>query len=83
MKKGEIERALGLFNQSLSYELCNERWAGAAIDYTNIALAQIKRKKHDDANKNFLTALSYAEEAGNEQLRIQIQKIFNSLKDQN
>ena len=82
MKQEDFKRALSLFNQSLSRELCNERWAGAAIDYANIALAEIKRKKDNEANKHILTALKYAEESGNELLVAQLQKMFNLEQNQ-
>ncbi len=77
MKRGEIQRAIGLFNQSLSRELCNERWVGAAIDYANIALAELKRKNTSEADSCFLKALKYAEESGNKQLVDLLKKLFN------
>ena len=54
--------------QSLNSEVCNERWAGAAIDCANIALSKRKRGKGESAEQDYKQALQYAEESGNSEL---------------
>ncbi len=68
LRKKEYKRAEALFMQSLNSEVCNERWAGAAIDCANIALSKRKRGKGESAEQDYKQALQYAEESGNSEL---------------
>ena len=77
LKQNNLNRAKSLFNQSISLELCNERWCGAAIDYANIALTEYRAGKNQDAIKNREIALEYAKESGDEELLELIQKKLN------
>ncbi len=68
LRQGDLRRAEGLFRQSLSSELQNERWSGAAIDYANIALTAYRRGHKDCGDQNRALALQYAQDAGAEKL---------------
>lgn len=68
LRQGDLRRAEGLFQQSLSAEVQNERWCGAAIDYANIALTSYRRGHKDDGDKYRALALQYARDAGETQL---------------
>ena len=79
LEKGDSVRAKGLFNQALSTELYNERWCGAAIDYANIALTELRNGKKDEYIKNQKIALEYAKESGDEELTKILEQRFSSL----
>ena len=79
LEKGDSVRAKGLFNQALSTELYNERWCGAAIDYANIALTELRNGKKDEYIKNQKIALEYAKESGDEKLTKILEQRFSSL----
>ena len=68
LKQGDFRRAEGLFQQSLSNELQNDRIGAAAIDYANIALAAYRRGHKEIGDKNKEMALQYAKNAGAESL---------------
>lgn len=68
LKCGDFRRAEGLFQQSLSNELQNDRIGAAAIDYANIALAAYRRGHKEIGDKNKEMALQCAKDAGEENL---------------
>ncbi len=68
LQKGELKRAEGLFQQSLSNELQTDRIGAAAIDYANIALTAYRRGHKEIGDKNKEMALQCAKEAGAENL---------------
>ncbi len=68
LQQGDLRRAEGIFQQSLSAELQNERWYGAAIDYANIALTAYRRGHKDNGDKNREMAIKCAQDAGAESL---------------
>lgn len=77
LQQGDLRRAEGLFQQSLSAEVQNERWAGAAVDCANIALTAYRRGHKENGDKNRKLALQYAKEAGAENLvKMLEQKLF-------
>lgn len=68
LRQDDLRRAEGLFQQSLSAELQNERFYGAAIDYANIALTAYRRGHKEQGDKNREMALRCAKDAGGEDL---------------
>ncbi len=60
LKKGDLRRAKGIFQQSLQHEINDDRTDGAAIDYANIALIDYMNDQKDQSKKTFATALEYA-----------------------
>ena len=68
LKQGDFRRAEGLFQQSLSNELQNDRIGAAAIDYANIALAAYRRGHKEIGDKNKEMALQCAKDAGEDNL---------------
>ena len=68
LRQGDLRRAEGLFQQSLSAELQNDRFCGAAIDYANIALTAYRRGHKEQGDKNREMALRCAKDAGAENL---------------
>ena len=60
LKKGDLQRAKGIFQQSLEHELKDDRTDGAAIDYANIAMIDYMRGQKLQSEKTFAKALEYA-----------------------
>lgn len=77
LRQGDLRRAEGLFQQSLSAEMQNERWCGAAIDYANIALTSYRRGNKENGDKNRKLAIKYAQDAGADTLAEMLEKSFN------
>ena len=61
LKKKEIKRAKGLFQQSLDLEQVNNRLSGIATDYANMGLIELSVGHKEQALKTFQTALDYAQ----------------------
>ena len=60
LKKHDIKRAKGLFQQSLDLEQVNNRLSGIATDYANMGLIEVYAGNKEQAIKTFQTALDYA-----------------------
>ena len=61
LQKNDVSRAKAIFNQALKQEFCNDRRAGIAVDYANLAAVERKCGNWEEARKNLETALAYAE----------------------
>lgn len=61
LKKNDLRRAKGLFQQSLDLEQVNNRLSAIATDYANIGLVEYRRGNKEQALKTLQTALEYAE----------------------
>ncbi|PLW92056.1 MAG: hypothetical protein C0592_12715 [Marinilabiliales bacterium] len=60
--------ALEYFNKSLLFNSSNDRVSGRIVSYTNIAITYLELNKYEEAEENFLNAISLAEE--NEMIRL-------------
>ncbi|CCZ31302.1 tetratricopeptide repeat family [Proteobacteria bacterium CAG:495] len=81
MKKGDLRRAKGFFQQSLDCELRSNRAGGIAIDYANIALLEYKRGQTEQAVKTVETALEYAKAFGEGELYSQLKKQLSKIRE--
>lgn len=81
MKKGDLRRAKGFFQQSLNCELRSNRAGGIAIDYANIALLEYKRGQTEQAVKTVETALEYAKAFGEGELYSQLKKQLSKIRE--
>lgn len=61
LKKNDLRRAKGLFQQSLDLEQISNRLSAIATDYANIGLIEFRRGNRKQALKTLQTALEYAE----------------------
>lgn len=77
LKQGNLQRAKGLFQQSLDCELHNDRASGAAIDYANIAMIEYRRGQQEQAEKTLSTALEYAKADGETDLAKYLEEQLN------
>ena len=66
LQTGKIGRARTIFNQALKHELSDNRSAGIAVDYANLAAAEKQCGNISAARKNLEAALAYAKDADNE-----------------
>ena len=66
LQTGKIGRARTIFNQALKHELSDNRSAGIAVDYANLAVAEKQCGNISAARKNLEAALAYAKDADNE-----------------
>ena len=84
LRKNQLKRAKSLFLQAASLEQKNERFSGAATDYTNIGLIEYKSGNKKQALKTFYTALEYASAFGenefSQMLEQKIKNLENELK---
>ena len=80
MKRKDLQRAKGLFQQSLDIEQRGVRLNALAVDYTNIGLVEFYRGHADNAQKHLQTALDLAQQIEDEEL---CTKIKRQLKDIN
>lgn len=78
LKRGELRRAKGLFQQSASCEQRSNRQAGLAVDYANIALVEQQRGHLEEAQKNLQQALDYTKKAGDKELETLIENCFSN-----
>lgn len=61
LKKNDLRRAKGLFQQSLDREQVNNRLGCIAADYANIGLIEFRSGNIEQAQKTLATAIEYAE----------------------
>ena len=80
MRHGELQRAKGLFQQSLSYEQKNDRLSGQACDYANIGLLELRCGHQEEAQKHIQEALFLAQQQGREDMASYLQQELNKLK---
>ena len=81
VKRKDLSRAKGLFQQSLDLEQRGVRSKALAADYTNLGLVEIFRGHEDEAKKNLQTALGFACEIEDDDLCEQIRKHLNKLSN--
>ena len=74
LKQGDLQRAKGLFQQSLSCESSNNRTDGMAIDYANLALIEYRLGQQEQGDKTVQTALEYARAFGETDLSQLLEK---------
>lgn len=74
LKKGDLRRAKGLFQQSLDCEQKSNRLDGLAIGYANMALIEAKRGQSEQASKTLITAIEYAKAHGETELSMMLEK---------
>ena len=79
MRKKDLQRAKGLFQQSLDLEQRGVRTNALAADYTNIGLVELSRGQKDNALKNLQTALDFAKQTDDLALCTQIKNLLNKL----
>ncbi len=75
MQQKDWKRAKGLFEQSLSFELREGRLKAIACDYANIALAEKRLGRLDNAQKNLALAKEYAQNCGDDDFYQEMRKI--------
>lgn len=68
LKTGDLQRARGLFQQSLDLEQVSNRLSGIATDYANISQIEIRRGEIEQGNKTLQTAIDYAKANDDEEL---------------
>ncbi|MBQ8464449.1 MAG: tetratricopeptide repeat protein [Alphaproteobacteria bacterium] len=73
MRRQDLLRAKGLFQQSLDLEQRGFRTNALAADYANIGLVELSRGSKETALKNLKTALNLAQQAEDAELCAQIQ----------
>ena len=81
LKKNDLSRAKSLFLTAASIEQKDERFAGAATDYINIALIENRRGHMQQALKTFQTALNFAGAFEENDLTAFIQKKIYELEN--
>ena len=81
MKRKDLQRAKGLFQQSLDLEQRGVRLNALAIDYTNIGLVELYRGHRDNAHKHLQTALDFAQQIEDKELCAQIQKQIEKISN--
>lgn len=79
LRRKELRRAKGLFQQSLALEQKDERLSGIATDYANIGLIELRSGNREQARKTLQTALEYAEVYGENELSKIIKKRLQKL----
>ena len=77
LKQGDLQRAKGLFQQSLGCESSNNRTDGMAIDYANLALIEYRLGQQEQGDKTVQTALEYARAFGETELSQLLEKQLN------
>lgn len=77
LKQGDLQRAKGLFQQSLNCESSNNRTDGMAIDYANLALIEYRLGQREQGDKTVSTALEYARAFGETELSQLLEKQLN------
>lgn len=77
LKQGDLQRAKGLFQQSLNHESSNNRTDGMAIDYANLALIEYCLGQREQGDKTVATALEYARAFGETELSQLLEKQLN------
>lgn len=80
MRRGELQRAKGLFQQSLEQEQRNDRWSGQASDYANIGLLELRCGQTDQAQKHLQAALDLAISLGDNNMAAYLKQKLAGLK---
>ncbi len=80
MRRGELLRAKGLFQQSLEQEQKNDRWIGQVCDYANIGLLEWRSGKTEQAQTHLQAAYDLAEALGDTELSEKIKTNLENLK---
>lgn len=80
LKKNDIQRAKGLFQQSLDLEQVNNRLSGIATDYANMGLIELYIGNKEQALKTFKTALEYAQANQDDDLTILIKNHLKKIQ---
>ena len=81
MRRKDLRRAKGLFQQSLDLEQRGVRTNALATDYANIGLVELSRGSKDSALKNLQTALDLAQQTEDADLCEQIQNQLDKLSN--
>lgn len=81
MKRQDLQRAKGLFQQSLDLEQRGVRSNALAADYANLGLVELCRGQKESAQKNLQTALDFALQTGDEDLCTQLRQHLNRLNN--
>jgi len=80
MRRGELSRAKGLFQQSLEQEQKNDRWIGQVCDYANIGLLELRCGKNEQAQTHLQAAYELAQALGDTDLAEKIKVNLDKLK---
>lgn len=80
LKKGDLQRAKVLFQESVILEQKNDRFSGAAADYANIGIIELKCGHQEEARKNLETAVEYAKAFGETDLSKLLEDKLSKLK---
>ena len=80
MRRGELSRAKGLFQQSLEQEQKNDRWIGQVCDYANIGLLELRSGKNEQAQTHLQAAYELAQALGDTVLAEKIKVNLDKLK---
>lgn len=80
LKKGELQRAKVLFQEGVALEQKNDRFSGAATDFANIGLIELKCGRLEEAQKNLETAVEYAKAYGETDLSKLLEEKLSDLK---
>lgn len=81
MRQKDLQRAKGLFQQSLDLEQRGVRLNALAIDYANMGLVEFRCGQKETARKNIQTALDFARETEDDDLSAQLQKYLRFLSN--
>ena len=79
VKRKDLQRAKGLFRQSLEMEQRGVRTIALAADYANIGLVEMHSGHKDEARRNLETALKLAEESEDDDLCRQLRQHLAAL----
>lgn len=74
MKRKDLQRAKGFFQQSLDLEQRGVRLNALAVDYTNIGLVEFYRGQKETAQQHLKIALDFAHQIEDEELISKIQQ---------
>ena len=80
MRRGELQRAKGLFQQSLEQEQKNDRWSGQACDYANIGLLELRCGRKEQAETHLNAALELALSLDNREMADFLKRELEKLK---
>lgn len=81
VKRKDLQRAKGLFRQSLELEQRGVRTTAIAADYANLGLVEMRCGHQEEARRNLETALNLAKETEDEDLCKQLQQHLNKLNN--
>ena len=81
MRQKDLQRAKGLFQQSLDLEQRGVRLNALAIDYANMGLVEFRCGQKEIAKKNIQTAIDFAREIEDGELSARLQKYLRLLNN--